>query len=171
MAGGRKPYVYVNCERLLKVQESNLLEEVRDLECGSVKMSWKGRSKRLTGGSPQRTVLALGLGLEWTKYKVPEAHLACRTEPVGWRLVPANRDRFALAERASFFVSGWVRWLAVHALLLDHTTFPCFRAAISCALKPNSASTSSVCSPTSGGRAAILLGVRDSVTGWPTRRI
>jgi hypothetical protein len=34
LAGGRKPYV--NCERLLKVQESNLLEEVRDLECGSV---------------------------------------------------------------------------------------------------------------------------------------
>ena len=52
-----------------------------------------------------------------------------------------------------------------------HTTLACFNFAISSALKPNSASTSSVCSPNSGGRAAILLGVRDSVTGWPTRRI
>ena len=33
--GGRSE-IYVNCERLLKVQESKLLEEVRDLECGSV---------------------------------------------------------------------------------------------------------------------------------------
>ncbi|KGT73625.1 hypothetical protein MA20_43220 [Bradyrhizobium japonicum] len=28
-----------------------------------------------------------------------------------------------------------------------------------------------VCSPNSGGRATILLGVRDSVTGWPTSRM
>ena len=46
---------------------------------------------------------------------------------------------------------------------------PCCSAAISLALKPNSLSTSSVCSPSPGGRTAILLGVRDSVTGWPTR--
>jgi hypothetical protein len=52
-----------------------------------------------------------------------------------------------------------------------YTTLPCRNSAISPALKPNSASTSSVCSPNSGGRAAILLGVRESVTGWPTRRI
>jgi hypothetical protein len=51
------------------------------------------------------------------------------------------------------------------------TTLSCLSSAISCALKPNSASTSSVCSPYSGDRAAILLGVRDSVTGWPTRRM
>jgi len=47
----------------------------------------------------------------------------------------------------------------------DYTTLACLRSAISAVLKPNSASTSSVCSPNSGGRAAILLGVRDSVTG------
>ena len=52
-----------------------------------------------------------------------------------------------------------------------YTTLPCLNAAISPAPNPNSASTSSVCSPNSGGRAAILLGVRDSVTGWPTRRM
>jgi hypothetical protein len=51
------------------------------------------------------------------------------------------------------------------------TTLACLNPAISFALKPNSASTSSVCSPNSGGRAAILLGVRDSVTGWPTGRM
>ncbi len=51
------------------------------------------------------------------------------------------------------------------------TTLACLKAAISVASKPNSASTSSVCSPTSGGRAAILVGVRDRVTGWPTRRM
>ena len=52
-----------------------------------------------------------------------------------------------------------------------HTTLRCRSSAISSLPKPNSASTSSVCSPNSGGRAAILLGVRDSVTGWPTSRI
>jgi len=52
-----------------------------------------------------------------------------------------------------------------------HTTLACLNPSISWALKPNSASTSSVCSPNSGGRAAILLGVRDSPTGWPTRRM
>src|SRR5205814_1052900 len=49
-----------------------------------------------------------------------------------------------------------------------YTTLRCRSSAISSLPKPNSASTSSVCSPNSGGRAAILLGVRDSVTGWPT---
>lgn len=44
-------------------------------------------------------------------------------------------------------------------------TVPRFSSVISCALKPNSLSTSSVCSPNSGGRAAMVLGVRDSVTG------
>jgi len=52
-----------------------------------------------------------------------------------------------------------------------HTTLPCLSAPISSAVNPNSASTSLVCSPTFGGRAAILLGVHDSVTGWPTMRI
>src|SRR5438309_451569 len=37
--------------------------------------------------------------------------------------------------------------------LLRQTTFRCFNAAISSALKPNSARTSSVCSPNSGGGA------------------
>jgi hypothetical protein len=45
-----------------------------------------------------------------------------------------------------------------------HTTLASLSFAISSALKPNSANTSSVCSPNSGGRAAILLGVR-SKTG------
>jgi hypothetical protein len=42
---------------------------------------------------------------------------------------------------------------------------------ISSVLKPNSPRTSSVCSPNSGGRAAILLGVRDNVNGCPTSLI
>ena len=46
---------------------------------------------------------------------------------------------------------------------IDHIAFALRSAAISLALKPNSFSTSSVCSPSSGGGAAILLGVRDSV--------
>ena len=52
-----------------------------------------------------------------------------------------------------------------------HTTLLCLSLAISSAEKPNSARISSVCSPNSGGRAAILLGVRDNVKGWPTRRM
>ncbi len=50
----------------------------------------------------------------------------------------------------------------------SHTTLRWRNSAISSLPKPNSASTSSVCSPKSGGRAAMVLGVRDSVTGWPT---
>jgi hypothetical protein len=59
-------------------------------------------------------------------------------------------------------------WTVVRcpALPQGQTTLLCFNFPISSALKPNSASTSSVCSPNSGGRTAILLGVRDSVTGW-----
>src|SRR5262249_641438 len=49
-----------------------------------------------------------------------------------------------------------------------HTTLRCRRSAISSLPKPNALSTSSVCSPNSGGRAAILLGVRDSLKGWLT---
>ena len=58
----------------------------------------------------------------------------------------------------------------IGALTVDvrHTTLRCLNSAISSLPKPNSASTSSVCSPNSGGRTAILLDVRDSVTGWPT---
>jgi hypothetical protein len=47
----------------------------------------------------------------------------------------------------------------------SYTTLLCLNRAISSELNPNSASTSSVCSPNSGGRAAILLGVRESVKG------
>ena len=46
--------------------------------------------------------------------------------------------------------------------------WPCAVPAISPSLKPNSRNTSSVCSPHSGGAATSRLGVRDSVTGWPT---
>ena len=42
---------------------------------------------------------------------------------------------------------------------------------ISSLLKPNSARISSVCSPSIGGGATISLGVRESRTGWPTRRM
>jgi methylthioribose-1-phosphate isomerase len=42
----------------------------------------------------------------------------------------------------------------------SQTTLCCRRLAISSLVNPNSASTSSVCSPNSGGRAAILFGVR-----------
>ena len=41
-------------------------------------------------------------------------------------------------------------------------------SAISLSAKPNSRSISSVCSPFSGGAATSVLGVRASVTGWPT---
>ena len=62
-------------------------------------------------------------------------------------------------------VSGvFFDWI-VAGSTLRHTTLSRLSAPISSALKPNSARTSSVCSPNSGGRAAILLGVRDKVTG------
>jgi fructose-1,6-bisphosphatase glpX len=51
----------------------------------------------------------------------------------------------------------------------DHLALPQRRDFIGA--KAELRNTSSVCSPTSGGRAAIQLGVRDRVTGWPTSRI
>src|SRR5581483_11590963 len=53
-------------------------------------------------------------------------------------------------------------------LLHHHTALAACNAAMSFLLKPNSFSTSSVCSPIAGGGAAILLLVRDIRNGWPT---
>src|SRR5260370_5802061 len=50
------------------------------------------------------------------------------------------------------------------------TAFALRSAAICFALKPNSLSMVSVCSPSSGGGAANRLGVRDSDTGWRAMR-
>jgi hypothetical protein len=55
--------------------------------------------------------------------------------------------------------------------IISWTTFCCRKSAISSAVKPNSASTSSDCSLNSGGCAGTLLGVGDSVKGWLTRQI
>ena len=50
LAAARKPYV--NCEQRLRLQESNLLEETGDLECGSVnepQPSFHRKERRTTG--------------------------------------------------------------------------------------------------------------------------
>ena len=86
----------------------------------------------------------------------------------------------AWPERASSMLSV-LQWFAPRTvvsrssqnatLLVCYTTLFCFSSPISSLVNPNSANTSSVCSPNSGGWATILLGVRDNVTGWPTRRM
>src|SRR5262249_2269619 len=71
-----------------------------------------------------------------------------------------------LALLARQHLVGLGRDVHLHALL--QTTFAARRSAISRSAKPNSLSTSSVCSPRFGGRAAMLEPVRDSANGWPT---
>jgi hypothetical protein len=86
----------------------------------------------------------------------------------GLRRIPiAQRDADEVATMTGRTADGASRSLCRRTGY--HTTLSCFSAPISAAVNPNSARTSSVCSPNSGGRAIILLGVRDSVTGWPTR--
>ena len=53
---------------------------------------------------------------------------------------------------------------------IRQTAFALRSAAMSFALNPNSLSTALVCSPSLGGRATSLLGVRDSDIGCPAMR-